>query len=561
MASTCATAHNARGMKPDKILPFYHHSWRTFCFVRFIKTSDQQIAELTAKVASLEAELEVQKGLVAALLKRIYGAKSEKMDHNQLLMEFLKDEAKKPTAADGNVEPPAAEHLTGELIEPKARARRTNKLSASLKSLPTVVREITHPAVLAAPQDFRLLGEEVSERLHVKPAAFTLEIIKRLTHVRKNEIDATPVTPPLEPCLLPGSVLTPSLGAYLLTQKFCYHSPFYREQWKLKAAYGIDMTRNVMCHMHDHLADMLHPLYKLLATKFRKSDYLKIDETPVRCLEPGNGKAATGYFWVYHHAEHGVLYDWHKSRANSCLDSILIDEAGEHSFNGYLQSDGLRAYRTFIERHAALKIIPVSCFAHIRRKFKEARSDYPRITARILLLIGSIYQVEKRLKQERAGPLERQRARWLESRKPYEHLVKLTKRLQRSKKIIPRSNLGKALAYAVAQLPHLEPCFIDGQIEFDNNLTENAVRPTKLGHKNWMFIGGEHTGWRSAVIYTFVEQVRRHSADPFAYFEWVFEKLMQNPLSEELENLLPLHWINERARAAKPNEIEATNVA
>jgi hypothetical protein len=86
------------------------------------------------------------------------------------------------------------------------------------------------------------------------------------------------------------------------------------------------------------------------------------------------------------------------------------------------------------------------------------------------------------------------RTRWLESRKPYDHLVKLTTRLQRSKKIIPRSNLGKALAYAVAQLPHLEPCFIDGQIEFDNNLTENAVRPTKLGHKNWMFIGGEHTG-------------------------------------------------------------------
>jgi hypothetical protein len=44
---------------------------------------------------------------------------------------------------------------------------------------------------------------------------------------------------------------------------------------------------------------------------------------------------------------------------------------------------------------------------------------------------------------------------------------------------------------------------MDGQIEFDNNLTENAIRPTKLGHKNWMFIGGEKTGWRSAVIYTF----------------------------------------------------------
>jgi hypothetical protein len=151
----------------------------SFASESFIKTPAQQIAGLTARVASLEAELAVQKGIVAALLKRIYGAKSEKMSHEQLLLEFLRDEAKKPAAA--------------------------------------------------APDDLRLLGEETSERLHAKPSAFTLEIIKRLTHIRKNEVDAVPLTPPLAPCLLPGSVLTPSLGAHLLTQKFCYHSTFYRE--------------------------------------------------------------------------------------------------------------------------------------------------------------------------------------------------------------------------------------------------------------------------------------------------------------------------------------------
>ena len=483
------------------------------------------------------------------------------MDHHQLLMEFLKGEEKKPAAAAGNEEPPAAEILVAAPPATKTRARRTNKLSDSLKSLPTITREIMHPDVLAAPDDFRLLGEEVSERLHVTPTAFTLEIIKRLTHVRKSGIDESPVTAPLAPCLLPGSVLTPSLGAYLLTQKFCYHSPFYREQWKLKAAYGIELTRNLMCSWHDHLADTLHPLYKILCAKFRQSDYLKIDETPIRCLEPGNGKAATGYFWVYHHAEHGVLFDWHKSRANTCLERILIDGENGQSFNGHLQSDGLRAYRTFIERHADLSITPVSCLAHISRKFKEAREDHPRITARILLLIGSIYQVEKRLRNERAGPLERQRARWQESREPYEHLVKLTQRLQRRPRILPRSKLGQALSYAVAQLPHLEPCFMDGQIEFDNNHTENAIRPTKLGHKNWMFIGGEHTGWRSAVIYTFVEQIRRHGADPFAYFEWVFGKLMDNPPAEELESLLPIHWVKARAAEAQSKEAEAKAVA
>jgi hypothetical protein len=88
---------------------------------------------------------------------------------------------------------------------------------------------------------------------------------------------------------------------------------------------------------------------------------------------------------------------------------------------------------------------------------------------------------------------------------------------------------------------------------------ENAIRPTKLGHKNWMFIGGEHIDWRSAVIYTFVEQIRMHGADPFAYFEWVFEKLMHNPPAEELESLLPAHWL--RARAAETNAIDVETEA
>ncbi|MDB4423421.1 transposase domain-containing protein [bacterium] len=63
-----------------------------------------------------------------------------------------------------------------------------------------------------------------------------------------------------------------------------------------------------------------------------------------------------------------------------------------------------------------------------------------------------------------------------------------------------------------------------------------------------MFIGGKETGWRSAVIFTFVEQVRSHGHDPFAYFEWVFEKLIHKPPEDELEGLLPEAWIEKQRR-------------
>lgn len=500
---------------------------------------------LVEKVASLETELAQQKALVAELLKRLYGAKSEQMDTNQLLLALLEDDAKKPVATA------PAEDLGAvvELEAKPARARRTNKLSDSLKSLPTIERIVTASEVLAAPEQYRLIGEEVSERLHIHPQSFTREIIRRQTHVKRGDLDGVPITPPLEPCLLPGSILTPSLGAHLLTEKFCYHQPFFRQEWKLRATHGIELRRDLMCSWHNHLAEMMRPLHERIAELMRASNYLKVDESPIRCLDPGNGKTTQGYLWAYHHPEHGVLFDWHNSRAHDCLENILIDSRDpiDGSFSGHLQSDGYSAYQTFVTKYPKLKITPVSCLAHIRRKFVEAKEDQTRISAWVLLQIGKIYRLEAKLRERNARPELRERARRRWSLRIYQHLIRFTQHLILRRRFTPKSPLGKALHYAQHEWPQLAACFENGQLEFDNNAVENAIRPTKLGHKNWMFVGGKDTGWRSAVIYTFVEQVRSRGANPYAYFEWVFEKLMHkpSPSAEQLDQLLPTAWLQQ----------------
>jgi len=86
-------------------------------------------------VASLREELKLQKGIVSALLTRIYGAKSEKMSLDQLLMTFLEDEAKKTEAVDGQNDPPAAD--PSQKKAPKKNAHRTNRLIESLEGLPS----------------------------------------------------------------------------------------------------------------------------------------------------------------------------------------------------------------------------------------------------------------------------------------------------------------------------------------------------------------------------------------------------------------------------------------
>lgn len=61
--------------------------------------------------------------------------------------------------------------------------------------------------------------------------------------------------------------------------------------------------------------------------------------------------------------------------------------------------------------------------------------------------------------------------------------------------------------------------------KIDNNLVENAIRPTAIGKKNWLFIGDADAGQRSAIIYTVIENCRRRGLDPFAYLREVLTRL------------------------------------
>jgi len=81
----------------------------------------------------------------------------------------------------------------------------------------------------------------------------------------------------------------------------------------------------------------------------------------------------------------------------------------------------------------------------------------------------------------------------------------------------------------------------DGRIEIDNNLVENAIRPTALGKKNWLFIGEAEAGERSAILYTIVESCRRRGLDPDAYLRHVLTRL---PFSTnwQIKDLTPEAW-------------------
>ncbi len=78
-------------------------------------------------------------------------------------------------------------------------------------------------------------------------------------------------------------------------------------------------------------------------------------------------------------------------------------------------------------------------------------------------------------------------------------------------------------------------------MEIDNNLVENAIRPTAIGKKNWLFIGDAGAGERSAIIYTVIESCRRREIDPYTYLRDVLTRL-PTMTNRQIHEVTPEAW-------------------
>lgn len=83
--------------------------------------------------------------------------------------------------------------------------------------------------------------------------------------------------------------------------------------------------------------------------------------------------------------------------------------------------------------------------------FFEAKEQSPQTAGWILRQIRNLYLVERRLRKERAGPKLRQAIRASESRMIHERLGRALIRLKTSGRYLPKSQMGKAINYALGQ--------------------------------------------------------------------------------------------------------------
>ena len=492
----------------------------------------EQVETLQAENKSLRDEIKFLNEKIQYLLKQLFGSKSEKINPNQLML--LLDAQAQVAAAEEAIQE------IEEVLPARPRAKRRPLAERLPDDLPVETVVIEPEEVLAEPASYKKIGEETTMELDLVPARFFKRLIIRPKYVKLDDRSLPPILAPAPKRILSNSFASAGLLTAILLAKYVDHLPLYRQEQIFKSRHGVELSRKTMCDWVWSLAHQLAMIYESLRNEIRSSGYMQADETPIHFQKPGSGTCGTGYLWVYRSAPFGVLFEWFPSRASDCLQNMLS------TFQGQLQSDGYAGYEGFYAKPLNQKLRAgverAGCWAHARRKFHEAREGSP-LAVQVLADIQKLYRIEAELREQKSDDASRRATRQRES---LPILAKIEKDLRAAAaQYLPKSLTGKAISYALDQWDRLQVYTRHGCMEIDNNLVENAIRPTAVGKKNWLFFGSKEAGQTSAILYSLLESCRMLGINPQDYLLDVLPRL-PTMTNQTAKLYTPANWLAAR---------------
>jgi transposase len=180
-------------------------------------------------------------------------------------------------------------------------------------------------------------------------------------------------------------------------------------------------------------------------------------------------------------------------------------------------------------------IVEAACWAHVRRKFFDLHQGHELPVAKEALeRIGQLYGIEKEIRGR--SQEERRVVRQARSRPLLEAMNAWLKAVM--SKLSKKSELAKAIHYALERWTALNVFVDDGRVEMDNNAAERALRTVAIGRKNYLFAGSDAGGERAAAIYSLLGSAKLNGIDPEAYMTNVLRCLADHPINR-IEELLP----------------------
>jgi transposase len=488
----------------------------------------QRADELHVENLRLQQELERYK-------KQYYGPRADRLrsagDLAQLLLDFAEELERKPVHPY-DVPSPAGAHES-ELR--RVQRRQGRRALSNFEHLPvtTKIYELSaqERACPCCGVERQEIGADQSWQIEYVPGRF-----ERIQHVRKkyacSECENAGENPRIElaakaEAAIDKGLAGPGLLAYIVTSKFADYLPLYRLE-DIFERQGFEISRATQSVWCGDVADLVEPVYALMAEQVRQSHVVATDDTimPMQSVE----KTKSARMWVYvgDEAHPYNVFDFTLHRGRDGPKYFLQD------YRQVLLADAYGGYNGVV---AGNQIVRAGCWAHARRRLVEAEKVAPEIAREAVELVRSLYVVEKQAKD--VSVAERLQLRQKQSVPVLSDLR--CRLLTWKEQLLPKHPMAEAMSYALSQWPELTVFCSDGAVPIDNNVSEREMKRVVLNRKNSLFVGNPRGGRTAAILASLTSTCRRHDIDPQLYFTQLLVNLPQVRRSE-LPAWLPDQW-------------------
>jgi len=399
------------------------------------------------------------------------------------------------------------------------------------QDVPVKVINIAHPDLQGPDaKEYQVIDQKISRRLAQRPGSYVVLEYRRpvVKHLPTQQLSTAP---------LPGAVLDKSLAdvsllAGLMVDKFTYHLPLYRQHQRM-AHSGITLSRTTLTHWVKRAIDLLTPIYQAQHRHILLSRVLAMDETPIRAGRKKPGKMHQGWLWPIYGECDEICFTYSPTRATQHIESQL------DGFKGVLLTDGYAAYDSFAKNKP--EVTQAQCWAHARRYFVRAEAIEPEAVAQALEHIGTLYGIEKDIRNQELNGAEKLDYRIRHARPLADSFFDWCRHQQQRIDLVKSNPLTKALVYVANHHEQMRVYLSNPDVAIDTNHVERNLRAIPMGRKNWNFawteVGAAHVG----IIQSLLTTCRLHGIDPYTYLVDVLQRIDRHPASRVVE-LTPRVW-------------------
>lgn len=323
-----------------------------------------------------------------------------------------------------------------------------------------------------------------------------------------------------------------SFIAGLLTEKFVYHQPLYRQHQRLGRD-GITLSRETLTQCAHRAIRLLEPIHQAQLRHILQSKVLCIDETPVKAGRKNKGTMSLGWYWPIYGEDDEVAFTFSSSRGHRHLLETLP------GYTGTLLSDGHGAYTKFLRRVDDIE--HAQCWTHARREFVRAEKSEPQTIAQALDLIGVLFAIETDIRKQELTGEDKRRYRQAHAKPAVDAFFAWCEQQCQRMDLEPSYPLTKALKYVRKREQALRVYLENPDVAIDTNHLERTLRVIPMGRKSWLFCWSEVGAKLVGIVQSLLTTCRLHGVNPTVYLTDVLQRVAAHPAAD-VEQLTPRCW-------------------